>query len=404
MSTDTGAVERVFREEYGRLIAALVRRFGDIDIAEEAAGEALVTALEKWPEDGVPANPGGWLTVTAGNRAIDRIRREKLRDAKYQAALMITDETPHEPTGVVEDDRLRLLFTCCHPALAPEARVALTLRLLGGLTVPEIAQAFLVQETTMGQRITRAKKKIAAANVPYRIPEPEDLPERLSGVLTVLYLVFNEGYLASGDAAPIRAELTAEAIRLTRILRGLMPDEPEVTGLLALMLLTEARRESRMRDGTLVTLDQQDRHGWDRGLIDEGHGLVRECLALDRPGRYQVLAAINAVHTDAPSVADTDWAQIVALYDQLVALDPNPVVALNRAVAVAELDGPDVALALVDHLPLTGYHAWHVARADLLRRTGRTQEARDEYDAAITATHNTAERAYLTRKRNELVL
>jgi RNA polymerase sigma-70 factor (ECF subfamily) len=404
MSTDTGAVERVFREEYGRLIAALVRRFGDIDIAEEAAGEALVTALEKWPQDGVPANPGGWLTVTAGNRAIDRIRREKLRDAKHQAALMITDDTPHEPTGVVEDDRLRLLFTCCHPALAPEARVALTLRLLGGLTVPEIAQAFLVKETTMGQRITRAKKKIAAANVPYRIPEPEDLPERLSGVLTVLYLVFNEGYLASGDAAPIRAELTAEAIRLTRILRGLMPDEPEVTGLLALMLLTEARRESRMRDGTLVTLDQQDRHGWDRGLIDEGHGLVRECLALDRPGRYQVLAAINAVHTDAPSVADTDWAQIVALYDQLVALDPNPVVALNRAVAVAELDGPDVALALVDHLPLTGYHAWHVARADLLRRTGRTQEARDEYDAAITATHNTAERAYLTRKRNELVL
>jgi RNA polymerase sigma-70 factor (ECF subfamily) len=404
MSTDTGAVERVFREEYGRLIAALVRRFGDIDIAEEAAGEALVTALEKWPQDGVPANPGGWLTVTAGNRAIDRIRREKLRDAKHQAALMITDETPHEPTGVVEDDRLRLLFTCCHPALAPEARVALTLRLLGGLTVPEIAQAFLVQETTMGQRITRAKKKIAAANVPYRIPEPEDLPERLSGVLTVLYLVFNEGYLASGDAAPIRAELTAEAIRLTRILRALMPDEPEVTGLLALMLLTEARRESRMRDGTLVTLDQQDRHGWDRALIDEGHGLVRECLALNRPGRYQVLAAINAVHTDASSVADTDWSQIVALYDRLLALDPNPVVALNRAVAVAELDGPDVALALVDHLPLTGYHAWHVARADLLRRTGRTQEARDEYDAAITATNNTAERAYLTRKRNELVL
>jgi RNA polymerase sigma-70 factor (ECF subfamily) len=404
MSTDTGAVERVFREEYGRLIAALVRRFGDIDIAEEAAGEALVTALEKWPQDGVPANPGGWLTVTAGNRAIDRIRREKLRDAKHPAALMITDDTPHEPTGVVEDDRLRLLFTCCHPALAPEARVALTLRLLGGLTVPEIAQAFLVKETTMGQRITRAKKKIAAANVPYRIPEPEDLPERLSGVLTVLYLVFNEGYLASGDAAPIRAELTAEAIRLTRILRGLMPDEPEVTGLLALMLLTEARRESRMRDGTLVTLDQQDRHGWDRGLIDEGHGLVRECLALNRPGRYQVLAAINAVHTDAPSVADTDWAQIVALYDQLVALDPNPVVALNRAVAVAELDGPDVALALVDRLPLTGYHAWHVARADLLRRTGRTQEARDEYDAAITATNNTAEKAYLTRRRNELVL
>jgi RNA polymerase sigma-70 factor (ECF subfamily) len=404
MSSDTGAVERVFREEYGRLIAALVRRFGDIDLAEEAAGEALVTALEKWPEDGVPANPGGWLTVTAGNRAIDRIRRERLRDAKHQAALMMYDDTPHEPTGVVEDDRLRLLFTCCHPALALEARVALTLRLLGGLTVPEIAQAFLVQETTMGQRITRAKKKIAAANVPYRVPEPADLPERLSGVLTVLYLVFNEGYLASGDAEPIRAELTGEAIRLTRILRLLLPDEPEVTGLLALMVLSEARRESRARDGQLVTLAEQDRHGWDRTLIDEGHALVRECLTLNRPGRYQILAAINAVHTDAPSVADTDWSQIVALYDQLTRIDPSPVVALNRAVAVAELDGPDVALALVDRLPLTGYHAWHVARADLLRRTGRTAEAREEYDAAIAATQNTAEQAYLTRKRNELVV
>jgi RNA polymerase sigma-70 factor, ECF subfamily len=403
MSTDTGAVERVFREEYGRLIAALVRRFGDIDIAEEAAGEALVAALEKWPVDGVPANPGGWLTVTAGNRAIDRIRREKLRDTKHQAALMMYDDTPHEPTGVVEDDRLRLLFTCCHPALAPEARVALTLRLLGGLTVPEIAQAFLVQETTMGQRITRAKKKIAAANVPYRIPEPADLPERLSGVLTVLYLVFNEGYLASGDAAPIRSELTGEAIRLVRILRALMPVEPEVTGLLALMLLTEARRDSRVRDGQLVTLDQQDRAGWDRALIAEGHGLVRECLALNRPGRYQLLAAINAVHTDSPSVADTDWSQVVALYDQLSRIDPSPVVALNRAVAVAELDGPDVGLALVDRLPLTGYHAWHVARADLLRRTGRTAEAKQEYDAALAATQNSAEQAYLQRKRNELV-
>ncbi len=271
MQDGTAAVERVFREEYGRLIASLVRRFGDIDIAEEAAGEALVAALEKWPESGVPPNPGGWLTTTAGNRAIDRIRREKQRDAKHQAALMSYDDTPHEPTGPVEDDRLRLLFTCCHPALAPEARIALTLRLLGGLTVPEIAQAFLVPETTMAQRITRAKKKIAAAKVPYRVPEAADLPARLGGVLTVLFLVFNEGYLATGDGDPVRAELTGEAIRLTRILRRLLPEEPEVTGLLGLLVLTEARREARVRNGQLVPLDEQDRAGWDRALIAEGH-------------------------------------------------------------------------------------------------------------------------------------
>ncbi len=301
MQGGTAAVERVFREEYGRLIASLVRRFGDIDIAEEAAGEALVVALEKWPESGVPPNPGGWLTTTAGNRAIDRIRREKQRDAKHQAALMNYDDTPHEPTGPVEDDRLRLLFTCCHPALAPEARIALTLRLLGGLTVAEIAQAFLVPETTMAQRITRAKKKIAAANVPYRVPEAADLPERLGGVLAVLFLVFNEGYLATGDGDPVRAELTGEAIRLTRILRQLLPEEPEVAGLLGLLLLTEARREARVRNGQLVPLGEQDRAGWDRALIAEGHDLVRECLAINRPGRYQILAAINAVHTDAPT-------------------------------------------------------------------------------------------------------
>ncbi|GAA2216997.1 RNA polymerase sigma factor [Micromonospora olivasterospora] len=403
MKDATAAVERVFREEYGRLIAALTRRFGDLDIAEEAAAEALVTALEKWPQSGVPANPGGWLTTTAGNRAIDRIRREKQRDAKHQAALMNADHTPHEPTGPVEDDRLRLLFTCCHPALAPEARVALTLRLLGGLTMPEIAQAFLVPETTMAQRITRAKKKIAAANVPYRVPTAADLPERLGGVLTVLFLVFNEGYLATGDGDPVRAELTAEAIRLTRILRRLLSGEPEVTGLLALLLLTEARREARVRHGQLVPLDEQDRAGWNRALIDEGHDLVRECLAINQPGRYQILAAINAVHTDARTAADTDWSQVVALYDQLTRLDPSPIVALNRAVAVAELDGPEVALALVDRLPLTGYHAWHATRAELLRRLGRSGEAKHAYDAAITATQNTAERAYLTRKRGELV-
>ncbi|HSJ21355.1 MAG TPA: sigma-70 family RNA polymerase sigma factor [Nocardioidaceae bacterium] len=403
MQGETAAVERVFREEYGRLIASLVRRFGDIDIAEEAAGEALVAALEKWPESGVPPNPGGWLTTTAGNRAIDRIRREKQRDAKHQAALMHYDDAPHEPTGPVEDDRLRLIFTCCHPALSPEARIALTLRLLGGLTVPEIARAFLVPETTMAQRITRAKKKIAAAKVPYRVPEAADLPKRLGGVLAVLFLVFNEGYLATGDGDPVRAELTGDAIRLTRILKRLLPDEPEVAGLLGLLLLIEARREARLRNGQLVPLDEQDRAGWDRALIAEGHDLVRECLAINRPGRYQILAAINAVHTDVPTARDTDWSQIVALYDQLTQVDPSPIVALNRAVAVAELDGPEVALALVDELPLTGYHAWHATRADLLRRLGRSAQAKEAYDAAIAATENSAERAYLSRKRGELI-
>jgi RNA polymerase sigma-70 factor (ECF subfamily) len=397
------AVERIFREEYGRVIASLVRRFGDIDIAEEAAGEALVAALEKWPGAGVPPNPGGWLTTTAANRAIDRLRREKQRDAKHQAAEMIHDDTPHEPTGPIEDDRLRLMFTCCHPALSQEARIALTLRLLGGLTVPEIAQAFFVPETTMGQRITRAKKKIAGAKIPYRVPEPEDLPERVGGVLAVLFLVFNEGYLASGDGEPVRAELTGEAIRLARILRTLLPDEPEVTGLLALMVLTEARRAARVRGGELVPLPEQDRGGWDRALIAEGHRLVRECLAIDRPGRYQILAAINAVHTDAPTAGDVDWSQVVALYDQLAAIDPSPIVALNRAVAIAELDGPEVALAAVDRLALDDYHAWHVTRADLLRRLGRSADAKAAYDAALATADNTAERAYLTRKRGELV-
>ena len=403
MQGETAAVERVFRQEYGRLIASLVRRFDDIDIAQDAAGEAFIAALEKWPESGVPANPGGWLTTTASNRAIDRIRRERQRDVKHQAAFMSHDDTPHEHTGPVEDDRLRLLFTCCHPALAPESRIALTLRLLGGLTVAEIAQAFLVPETTMAQRITRAKKKIAAAKVPYRVPGPADLPERLGGVLAVLFLVFNEGYLATGDGDPVRAELTGEAIRLTRVLRRLLPEEPEVAGLLGLLVLTEARREARVRNGQLVPLGEQDRPGWDGALIVEGHDLVRECLAINRPGRYQILAAINAVHTDAPTASDTDWSQVVALYDQLARLDPSPIVALNRAVAVAQLDGPEVALALVDRLPLTGYHAWHATRAELLRRLGRSEEAKEAYDAAIDATQNSAERAYLSRKRGELV-
>ena len=404
----TVAIERIYREEYGRIVASLTRRFGDIDIAEEAAGEALLAAVERWPRDGVPPNPGGWLTTTAGNRAIDRIRRESHRDAKHQAALMMTDDTPHAPTGIVEDDRLRLLFTCCHPALAPEARVALTLRLLGGLTVAEIAQAFLVPETTMAQRITRAKKKISVAKIPYTVPSAADLGERVNGVLAVIYLVFNEGYLSSSaDASPIRDELTDEAIRLARILRALLPDVPEITGLLALMLLTGARRSVRVADGQLVPLQEQDRGGWDRELIAEGHELVRECLEIDRPGQYQLLAAINAVHTSAPAAGDTDWGQIATLYSQLYALVPSPIVALNRAVAVAELDGPAVALAEVDRLPgvqpsLATYHLWHATRADLLRRLGRSAEAREAYDAALAHTDNEAERAYLSRRRGQL--
>jgi RNA polymerase sigma-70 factor, ECF subfamily len=399
-------VERVYREEYGRVVASLVRRFGDIDVAEEAAGEALLVALEKWPVDGVPPNPGAWLTTTAGNKAIDRLRREAKSQDKHRQAMQMYEQIegaePPEPTGVVGDDRLRLIFTCCHPALAPEARVALTLRLLGGLTVAEIAEAFLVPETTMAQRITRAKKKIKVARIPYRVPGPADLTERLAAVLAVVYLVFNEGYLSTSGTASLRDELTGEAIRLGRVLRQLLPDVPEVAGLLALMLLTEARRRSRVAGGELVPLHEQDRGGWDRSLIDEGHALVRECLDTNRPGHYQLLAAINAVHTDARTAAETDWEQIAALYTQLHAINPSPIVALNRAVAVAELDGPEVALAEVDRLDLAAYHAWHATRADLLRRLGRSAEARAAYDAAIEATANEAERAYLSRRRGTL--
>ncbi len=402
-------IARIYREEYGRVVASLARRFGDLDIAEDMAGEALLTALERWPLEGIPPNPGGWLTKTAGNRAIDRIRREKLRDTKHQAALMIEDDSPHEPTGPVEDDRLRLVFTCCHPALAPEARVALTLRLLGGLTVDEIARAFLVAETTMAQRITRAKAKIKGAKIPYRVPEHGDLTERLAAVLAVVYLVFNEGYLASSGEDAIRADLTSEAIRLGRILRQLLPDDSEVAGLLALMLLTDARQETRVAGGELVTLDEQDRSRWDRALITEGHGLVRECLerveqANGHPGAYQIMAAINAVHTDANEARSTDWSQTVALYDQLMIVAPTPVVELNRAVAIAEIDGPDVALAIIDRLDLSGYHAWHVARAELLRRLGRSAESREAYDAAIAATDNPAESAYLARRRSQVTV
>jgi RNA polymerase sigma-70 factor (ECF subfamily) len=401
------AVVRAHHEEWARVVAALARRFGDLDIAEEAAAEAFATAVERWSTDGVPPNPGGWLMTTATRKAIDRIRRDAKRDDKHQEAGMLYDDDPPEPVGAIEDERLRLVFTCCHPALAMEARVALTLRMVGGLTVPEIARAFLVQESTMGQRITRAKAKIKAAHIPYRVPAAEDLPARVSGVLAVLYLVFNEGYLASGpDTDPVRRELTAEAIRLTRLIRALLPDDGEVAGLLALMLLTEARRAARVSaTGELVTLDDQDRGAWDADLIAEGHALVRGRIATGiPPGRYQVLAAINAVHTSARDIRDTDWSQVVALYDQLAVLDPSPIVALNRAVAVAELDGPDVALATVDRLEhaLAGYHAFHVTRADLLRRLGRSADARAAYDRAIELAGNTAETAYLTRRRDQL--
>ena len=398
-------IAAVVRAEHGRVVAGLIRRFGDLDVAEDALSEALVAALEKWPVDGLPPNPAAWLTKVAGNKAIDRIRREKLRDSKYAEAAMLTDDTPHEPTGPVEDDRLRLIFTCCHPALAAPARVALTLRLLGGLTVAEIAQAFLVPETTMAQRITRAKSKIKQAHIPYRVPRPDDLAERLDAVLAVLYLIFNEGYLSSGAEEPIRGELCEEALRLTRQLQDVSVEigsPPEVDGLLALMLLLEARRTARVADGSLVTLPDQDRSLWDAELIDEGHTLVRRCLAINRPGPYQLQAAINAVHTDALDASMTDWSQVVALYDQLMWVSPTPIVALNRAVALAELDGPHVALAIVDGLDLATYHPWHATRAHLLRRLERYDDARAAYRRAIELTDNEAERTWLTRRLAEL--
>ena len=403
-------ITRVHHEEWARVVAGLARRFGDIDLAEEATADAFVAAVERWPRDGVPPNPGGWLMTTASRKAIDRLRRKSRRDAKHQAAFMLYDDTPSEPVGPVVDDRLRLVFTCCHPALSMEARVALTLRLLGGLTVAEIARAFLVQESTMGQRITRAKAKIKAAHIPYRVPSDRDIRERLPGVLAVVFLVFNEGYLPSGGDDRLRVDLTDEAIRLGRLLRSLLPGEAEVGGLLALMLLIDARREARMsRTGELVTLAEQDRGAWDRRLVAEGQTLVHEQLAATAaagrpPGRYQLLAAINAVHMDAPAPSATDWAQIVRLYDRLLVCDPSPIVRLNRAVAVAELDGPAVALAELDRLAeaLDRYHAFHAARADLLRRLGRSGEARTAYDRAIDLAGNPAERVYLARRRDQL--
>ncbi len=377
-------------------MAVLVRVFGDVDVAEEAVQDAFAEAVRRWPVSGPPPSPAGWIITTARNRAIDRLRREAARQGKQAQAVLVNEVEPVEE-GVVRDERLRLMFTCCHPALAMPARVALTLRLLGGLSTAEIARAFLVPETTMAQRLVRAKAKIRDAGIPYRVPEEADLPDRLAGVLAVIYLVFNQGYGG-------RVELAAEAVRLGRALAELMPDEPEVLGLLALMLLVESRRPARTAGGELVLLADQDRGLWDRALIEEGQALVRRCLRIGRPGQYQIQAAINAVHSDATRAGDTRWDQILELYDQLMAVAPTPVAALNRAVAVAEVDGPQKALPIVDELGLDRYYLFHAVRADLLRRLGRDAEAAAAYDAAIGLAENEAELAFLKRRRSALKL
>lgn len=398
--TDLAAIEEVFTEHYGRAVASLIRIFGDAGVAEDAVQDAFTTAIQRWPEDGVPPSPPGWIITTARNRAVDRLRREAARQDKYaQAALLHARDEPDEQ-GAVADDRLRLIFTCAHPALARPAQVALTLRLLGGLSVAEIARAFLVSESTVGQRITRAKGKIRDARIPYRVPADADLPARLDGVLAVVYLIFTEGHTATAGGELIRADLCAEGIRLGRLLTELMPGEPEVMGLLALMLLTDSRRAARTAvDGRLVPLPDQDRRLWDRALIAEGQALVRECLRRNRPGPYQLQAAIAAVHADAVEAAATDWAQILQLYDHLLAIAPGPMVRLNRAVAVAEVSGPEAALAAIADLDLPKNQLFHAVRADFLRRLGRNAEAVAAYDAAIELADNEVEREFLTSQR-----
>ncbi|MFY1671831.1 RNA polymerase sigma factor [Plantactinospora sp. WMMB334] len=387
----------IYRAEYGRCVATLTRLLGDINLAEEAVQDAFTTALQKW--ETVPPNPGAWIVTTARNRAVDRLRRESTREARHVQALLLHQQNEPQEVGPVKDDQLRLIFTCCHPALGPDARTALTLRLLGGLEVPEIARAYLVPEATIAQRIVRAKKKIRDAGIPYRVPAGHELPDRLLPVLTVLYLMFNEGYAATAGPL-IRTDLCAEAIRLARELAALMPDEPEVLGLLALLLLTEARRPARLGPaGELVLLADQDRSAWNRTLIAEGHDLVRRCLRRNRPGPYQIQAAINAVHTDG---AATDWTQVLALYDQLLALAPTPIVALNRVVAVAEVHGPATALAALEEIELPGYHRLPAVRAELLVRLGRDAEARAAYDQATALATNETERAYLQNRRARL--